>query len=73
MDVDEYDAELRDVDQRSTYDRKTVRAANKEEAIGEARQWAVARCDEIGKKLRLIVTGGSIYGSHSEVIEPVGQ
>jgi hypothetical protein len=68
---EQYDAMLVDVqDQTSSYGRATIDAASVNGAIGKAREWAQAECQKIGKRARLIVTGGGIHGSHSEVIEP---
>ena len=45
------------------------------QAKSKAREWARAECktQKISKKILLIVRGGTIYGSYSEVIDPVGQ
>lgn len=68
---EQYDAMLVDIiDQASSYGRETIDAASDNEAISKAREWARAECEKIGKTALLIVTGGDIHGSHSEVIEP---
>jgi hypothetical protein len=67
---DQYDALLVDIkDQDLTHSTEVIEAATDAEAIAEAREWARTECENIGKAL-LIVTGGGIRGSHSEVIEP---
>jgi hypothetical protein len=71
---EQYDAMLVDIkDQPSSYSRETIEASNDAEAISKAREWARAECQKIGKKARLIVTGGGISGSYSKEIDPVGQ
>jgi len=67
---EQYDAVLEDIEDRSNLGLEIIEAATDAEAIGEARQWAKAECQKIGKKALLIVIGGSISGCHSEVIEP---
>jgi hypothetical protein len=68
---EQYDAMLVDVQNHScSYGCETFQAMNDGEGIVLALQWAMAECQKIGKKALLIVTGGSIHGSHSEVIEP---
>ena len=66
----QYDAVLEDIKDRSNLGLEIIEATTDAEAIGEARQWAKAECQKIGEKALLIVIGGSISGSHSEVIEP---
>jgi hypothetical protein len=67
---EQYDAVLVDIkDQDLTYSTEVIDAATDEEAVAEAREWARTECKIIGTA-RLIVTGGSISGSHSEVIGP---
>jgi hypothetical protein len=68
---EQYDAMLVDIkDQLSSYNRQTIEASNDYEAISKAHEWAMAECQKIGKKARLIVVGGTILGSHSAVIDP---
>jgi hypothetical protein len=68
---EQYDAMLVDVQDPSvSYGALGIDAPNVAEAIGDAREWARTACQKIGKKARLIVTGGGIHGSYSEVIDP---
>ena len=70
---EQYDAVLQDIKDPSIYigeGQRTIDASTDDEAKAKAREWARAECQKIGKKARLVVTGGTIYGSHSEEIDP---
>ena len=72
---EQYDAVLEDIQDRSVYvgeGRRIIEASNDAEAKSKAREWARAECRKIGKKARLLIVGGTILGSHSEEIDPVG-
>ncbi|MCA1513651.1 hypothetical protein [Bradyrhizobium sp. NBAIM01] len=65
-----YIASLVDIeDPDLTYSSETINATSDVEAKAKARAWAMAESQKTGK-VRLIVTGGSIHGGHSELIEP---
>jgi hypothetical protein len=67
---EQYDAVLEDIKDRSNLGLEIIEAATDAEAISKAREWAKSECQKIGEKALLIVVGGAISCSHSEVIEP---
>ena len=70
-----YDAVLQDIkDPSVSYGAQVIEASTDDEAKSKAREWARAECktQKISKKILLIVRGGTIYGSYSEVIDPAG-
>jgi hypothetical protein len=63
-------AVLVDIADGSNLGEEMFEAATPLDGITQAYQRAKGVCQKVGKKGRLSVTGGDIYGSHSEVIEP---
>jgi hypothetical protein len=66
----QYMATLVDIADGSNLGEEIFDSATPLDGIGQAYQWAKGICQKVGKAGRLSVTGGDIYGSHSEVIEP---
>ena len=65
-----YHAVLSKLDQSETYANEVTAALTDDEAKAKAYQWAWTECGKRGiAKALLILTGGTIKRSHSEVID----
>jgi hypothetical protein len=69
--VRQYVAQVVEIEEpRHYHSPEPIEAVSDDEAITKARQWARGECNRIVKKALLILTGGGIYGSYSEPINP---
>jgi hypothetical protein len=70
----QYNADLWNIDDpKISHGTTSIEAASDDEGKAKAHEWALVICRKEPKKMaRLVVTGGSIYGSYGVVIDPDG-